>query len=309
MEGGKPEEKGLRTPGHLLAAHSSDLYPGIYFIRRLANFRAQMRRAVKLVRAAVHEKVFQKRSTLLVVGGGISGLAAGLEAAKHGMIVTLIESDRKLLSVQRKCATRYMHPYEYDWPLAHYRKNSFPFLQKDKRMCPEQMSWQAGMASSIATKMEKRILSRSPSNLNFALGFQHIPVSLKTLREDFDPIGEFDFIFICAGAKERTRMKEFASFRYWESDPLEKLSMGRYRHSVRKVLLSGGGDGGLQDFLRIVHYSTESRPFSAGLLLKKLLPASKSQSGVRRMGSQKAGELPAFSPRSGDDVEGIAESS
>lgn len=304
MESGQSEKMGLRTPGQLLEAHRSDLYPGTFSIQRLSNFRAQMKRAVTLVRAAFHkEKVFRKRSTLLVIGGGISGAAAALEAAEKGMVVTLIESERNLLSVQRKCATRWMHPYEYDWPLAHYSHRKFPSLAKDKKICPRLMHWQAGVASRIATNMGDRILARAPSSLNFQLSFTRIPVSLKTLREDFDPGGDFEFILICTGAREAidpAKFARFASFRYWENDPLEELHRSRRKRNIRRILLSGGGDGVLQDFLRIVHHTSERHLFSAGeLLSKKLLPALKRSPEFLAWVRKKQGNCRSFRPDPG----------
>ncbi len=259
-----------------------------------------MKRAVTLVRAAFHEeKEFKERSTLLVIGGGISGASAALEAAKKGLIVTLIESDRNLFSVQRKCATRWMHPYEYDWPLNHYRHGNFPYLTKDKKSCPKLMHWQAGVASRVATNMGGRIFARAPSNLNIQLSFTRIPVSLKTLREDFDPHGEFDFILICTGAREKFNLGEsrFASFRYWENDPLEKLHHSVRTRNIRRILLSGGGDGVLQDFLRIAHRTAQGHFFSAGeLLRKKLLPPLKRSPEFLAWVREKQGNCNSFRP-------------
>lgn len=264
---------GLITPEQLLAEHSSELYPAVYFIRRLANFRAQMKRAVMLVRSAAKKRIFQERSTLLIIGGGVSGLAAGLEAAKHNMVVTLLESEKELLSAQSRCDTRFLHPYEYNWPLAHYRENAFPALEKDKRICPDQMHWKAGVASEIVRKMRDQIRRRAPSNLDLRLGVKHIPVSLRTLRDDFDRDEEFEFILICAGAKERAKLDDFKGFEYWESDPLEDLDvLKKKRKGAQNVLISGGGDGGLQDLLRVTTSHPKNRPFSAGKLLNQLLP-------------------------------------
>jgi hypothetical protein len=44
--------------------------------------------------------------------------------------------------------------------------------------------------------------------------------------------------------------EQFTSFRFWQSDPLGERDLGVPLTKVR-VLVSGGGDGGLQDFIRI----------------------------------------------------------
>jgi hypothetical protein len=260
----------------LLIEHRSVENPTVYYIQRLSNFREQTSLAVRLVTAAFRQKVFKKENTLLIIGGGVSGAAAGLEASQRGMIVTLFESKRTLLSVQQRCKTRYLHPYEYYWPLAHYQKRTFPFTDIDKKYSPRPMRWSAGVASDIAKKLADQILKEKSPNLSFRLGVKHIPVSQKTLLEDFDSDGDYQFILVCAGARERTGFPNlaFASFPYWENDPLEKLC-SRYADGSRRkeqILLSGGGDGGLQDLLRIVTKPTRRKPFAAGQILEKLLP-------------------------------------
>jgi hypothetical protein len=260
----------------LLREQRSVKHPTVYYIQRESNFREQTSLAVRLVRAGFRQKVFERENTLLIIGGGVSGVAAGLEASQRGMIVTLFESKRTLLSIQRRCKTRYLHPYEYYWPLAHYQEKQFPFTSFDKKHCPRPMRWCAGVVSNVAKKLANQILKEKPPNLNFRLGIKHIPVSQKTLLEDFDPEGDYQFILVCAGARERTSIPNFsfASFSYWENDPLERLC-SRYLAShaqSRRILLSGGGDGGLQDLLRIITKPTSKQPFSAGQILKKFLP-------------------------------------
>jgi hypothetical protein len=135
------------------------------------------------------------------------------------------------------------------------------------------MRWKAGVASEIVEKMDRQIMADIPSNFDIRTGSRHIPVNLRALRYNFDPEGEFEFILICAGAVERTRLKQFASFAYWEADKLENLASLKNNKRIQRVLISGGGDGGLQDLLRVTTTHPKNKPFSAGKMLQQLLPA------------------------------------
>jgi hypothetical protein len=255
----------------VLAEHSVAGFENVYVITRQANFRAQMRNAVRLVRAAFKEKRLRDGTPLLVIGGGVSGAAVALEAAKRGMVVTLLESAKSLLSVQRACSTRRLHPHEYDWPQAHCQTGHYPHLREDKKYCPALMRWEADVASRIAKKISDRIQNECPRNLTIQLRADHVPVSLDTLRKDFDPNRVHKNIIICAGATEDTKVDKFRGFAYWENDPLERLSSLSKRRRSRSVLIAGGGDGGLQDLLRIIYPQINGKKFSAGRLLSQLI--------------------------------------
>ncbi|MES2921754.1 MAG: FAD-dependent oxidoreductase [Verrucomicrobiota bacterium] len=255
-----------------------------------------MKRAVILVRTAAKKKVFKEYTPLLIIGGGVSGLAAALEAAKQNIFVTLIESERELFSVQRKCTTRYLHPHEYDWPLSHYREPAFPYSRKDESFTPLQMHWRAGIAADVVEKMANQITSSTPPKLNLRIGEDHIPVSLDTLRSKFDPRDEFEFILICAGGQEDTQLGKFTGFKYWDQDPLEKLSSLGSSKKVNNVLISGGGDGGLQDFLRIINDRKDGKPFSAGILLDRFLPTLKLSPEFVEWIGNKQNDCRAFRP-------------
>jgi hypothetical protein len=58
---------------------------------------------------------------------------------------------------------------------------------------------------------------------------------------------------------------EFASIPYWSEDKFEvaDLPSSLGKPNLR-ILISGGGDGGLQDFLRLTFRREDRRPFSAG---------------------------------------------
>lgn len=261
---------GLYTAKQLLEKHRSEIYADIFLIQRLGSFRAQMKRAVMLVRTCRKKQIFQPGTTLLIIGGGVSGIAAGLEAEKHGVIVTLFEAEEQLFSVQRNCSTRFMHPHEYDWPRSHYQESSYPFLARDQKICPVQMKWESGLASDVVDRMAKEVMSQKTRSFGIDLGVKRMPVSLDTLRSNFDPEDEYDFILICAGGIEKNRINEFTSFRYWENDNLEDQSLEIKTDRVRKILISGGADGGLQDFLRIIHKNQKSEPFAAGKMFDRL---------------------------------------
>ena len=72
--------------------------------------------------------------------------------------------------------------------------------------------------------------------------------------------GRFDMVLDCSGPGEEVVSlsaggQGFASFRFWENDRLEEPGFGLPpgRTGRPSILISGGGDGGLQEFLRIAY--------------------------------------------------------
>ena len=84
---------------------------------------------------------------------------------------------------------------------------------------------------------------------------------------------KFDFILNCTGfGEEQVSLpgNQHASYQFWADDLLEAPDFG-FSHPTRtpRVLISGGGDDALQDFLRIAFPN-----LSAGEIYDRLLPES-----------------------------------
>ncbi len=210
---------------------------------------------------------------ILVIGGGACGMTAAVALAQRGMIVEVAERDGHLFSLQRHCTSRWLDPTQYDWPLDIWRLQKFP-LRHDHRQPP--FSWGPGVAKTIAQKWGNQ-LSRHyrlvPGLANRLTFRQPIEASkeclyndgLRLMRVQFnDPqtqqfvgFGDYGAVIWAHGqGNERCNLpnnQQFKGLPFWHSDSLESLHSGLANQTQEgTVLISGGGDGALQDLLRVL---------------------------------------------------------
>lgn len=254
-----------------------------FWIPRKASIRDQIRMADVFVRAAKDEKIFELKPRHLVLGGGVTGVAVAIKAAALGTQIVLIEKAEQLFDVQARCSSRYIHPYEYSWPVIPFWPadeqglfDSYPMLKEDREVCPHPLRWTAGPASEVARKWQNQIADETSLKPVFRPDAPLLKG--RSLRQLFDSHDDFGLIIACVGGEERRAVAKdeekeaFGSFTYWSRDKFESdnlpLELGR---DPLKILISGGGDGGLQDFLRLTTRPQGGNLFSAGALLRKLV--------------------------------------
>jgi hypothetical protein len=79
--------------------------------------------------------------------------------------------------------------------------------------------------------------------------------------------GPFSIVIACGGAGiERTRVPDehptYTGYQFWKVDPYDKSNLGLPADVKPTVLISGGGDGSLQDYLRVVCRKTAGDIYS-----------------------------------------------
>jgi hypothetical protein len=136
----------------------TSLSDGIYLIGVLdvgVTIFNQQIRALNLIWALDRAGLLPAGVNTAVVSGGIAGLTAamalrnifslGSDSSRH--TITLFEARSVLCPLQRGCATRWVHPHIYDWPLSGSTNPSagLPI-----------MNWRAGRASDVATTIVKQ---------------------------------------------------------------------------------------------------------------------------------------------------------
>jgi hypothetical protein len=210
---------------------------------------------------------------VLVVGGGACGMTAAVALAQHGMTVEVAERDGHLFNLQRNCTSRWLDPTQYDWPLDNWRIQRFP-QQRSHRRSP--FTWGADVARRIAQKwggqlsrhrrvvpgLANRLIFRQPieAGLNPLYNQQ-----IRLMRVQFNnpQTGHFSgfrdyaaVIWAFGHGDERCNLPNSPQFRglpFWHTDPLESHHCGLAGQAQEgTVLVSGSGDGALQDFLRVV---------------------------------------------------------
>lgn len=202
---------------------------------------------------------------LLVVGAGVTGVAASWFATRWKGSTALQDTKITPLSRQAECRSRWLHPYAYDWPKGHWWIDEFPKLGE---LIPEILEWKSDQSANVAnnwiikffnwsTELQKKdpnIFKWLPDK-EITLPPESSQVEWERWRDEVDSGSHYDMILVCAGAVERCALTPddtFRSFRFWETDPYEDTYFELAPRSKFNILVSGGGDGGLQEFLRIL---------------------------------------------------------
>ena len=228
------------------------------------SIRDQMLRGVLLAERAYEEGLIDTTSRrLLVAGAGAAGATAAIRAAQLGVETLLVDRAPAPFLRQAACATRWIDPAQYDWPVSHWSAGHFPWAGP-----PVPLPWHADFGSNIAASWQVlfvQALAALRPLLRFRAGttvsvqptlivsstgpFIRVPLSHLTLGSA--PL--FGALFSAVGfGTERCDVGAYHGFNFWDNDPLEQPNAGIALPTQAAILISGGGDGGLQDTLRMI---------------------------------------------------------
>ncbi len=243
---------------------SSDLEP--------MSVRDQMFRGYILIKRLLAQGIIQENQEIpiLIVGAGVAGAMAAMVAVGHRVPVVLSEESEPLTRLA-SCYTRYVCPTQYDWPAPHWAISRYPWSGQ-----PMPLEWSINSASIVALEWQSKL--RNASSLNPKL--LRIESRRRFIKHDVDrarsivnayfdpplprePL-ECSLAIACAGfGSERCSLSKdqptYRGYAFWDADEYGKPNLGILGRTPN-VLISGGGDGALQDFLRIV---TNGRPASS----------------------------------------------
>lgn len=235
------------------------------------SIRDQMVRGQILIDRALEQGLIdQNNRNLLVVGAGAAGATAALHAARQGVQTTLIDSNTIPFSRQSGCLTRWIDPTQYDWPVDHWSAGHYPWVAPGPLRPP--LPWRAGRANVIAAAWAQKLnaLSLRYPHLTIYYGTEWNPiaslrygtrVSLRSLKgSPLVPKTPLTFKMVLSSTgfgNENCTVKNYKGFRFWDTDLFEQPNVGVQSTSA-DVLISGGGDGSLQDFLRIMTTKTSA---------------------------------------------------
>jgi hypothetical protein len=242
---------------------------------------------------------------VLIVGGGIAGITAGVALAESGIRVHVFEKDPMPFPLQRNCRSRWIDPHQYDWPLDHWGQESFPLAQSPIRSV--YASWTADRANTIVKKYWAPALplQNMLRRQNFRPTCEFIggrKVLLDKLQFDRESLlynvgncdsgvgetgehssgavvyGEYSSVVLFTGFGREITFAEsqsdgVGSPKFWETDRFEDVHSGRASANVESpVLLSGTGDGALQDLLRLTTRKKSARDVYLRLEAEGLAP-------------------------------------
>jgi len=200
---------------------------------------------------------------LLIIGGGACGITAAIRAAQLGVTATVLERSPRLFGLQAGCATRWLDPSQYDWPLDHWTQGYFPWAGATMPLYflsdwANRLAhlWRLHLhAASVAFGTLLRV--HVGAHLVAPAPFFHSPgaatVDVKYVNAAGMQIDTFGAVLVTTGfGSENTKVgSTFRGFAFWETDPFASANLALPSGVTPRVLISGAGDGALQDFLRI----------------------------------------------------------
>jgi hypothetical protein len=220
------------------------------------SIRDQIVRGVSVIQHALAENRIQADDLALIVGAGAAGVSAALQAQKENISCVLVDRQRGPFLVQARAGTRWIDPTQYDWPLEHWRRRVYPW-QPPGIPLPWVANWAPLIAAAwhrqfrsamshriqlrFSTAVASIIPTTRPSTSNFAVKLTNGEVFNPKIVVWTTGFGRED----CQDPK-----RKFAGIPFWATDPFTTIGLGTGK-SNPDVFISGAGDGGLQDYLRI----------------------------------------------------------
>jgi hypothetical protein len=218
--------------------------PGLYLLgslNRHITVHSQQCRAINLIHALQQEDGLHGKA-VAIVGAGFAGLTAAAFALEHTTAhVTLFDASPRPLWLQDRCANRWLHPGIYDWP--------YPGSLEPSTALPV-LNWRAGAAEDVAAQIraewERIAATKGLLRLQLETKISAVTSADGQLLINL-PGGEqqaFDIVVLAIGfGLERGGLGHVG---YWnDADGLDGIAKGS------SVLVSGFGDGGIADVLRL----------------------------------------------------------
>ncbi len=247
---------------------------------------SQQTRAINLIYALACEGRLKKGSRLAIIGGGPAGLTAAVAATFLGGNVTVFESASRPMNVFCPNAgndRRYAHPYAENWPYEKFSGDmsaALPFLK-----------WKGGTPANVAKQLVDGLLSLKKDS-SFPVYVETVceidpgrerewkvnyhavrwdwkkwsgplrkkkrkePPLLWNVERNEREVLECDLVIFAIGFGTDDRGSGQPG--YWKDDWKSQWSRIA-RNRRKKVLVSGGGDGGLIDAINASLISTAER--------------------------------------------------
>lgn len=227
-------------------------WKGVFVLGSFARYvtlYSQQVRALNLIYSLHQAKRLGIGTNVAVIGAGAAGLTATIAAARLGARATLLEKLDGPMGLQRNSQERYVHPHIYDWPAT--------AIDSEHARLPI-LDWSASYADVVARRFRRewenerrrqsdridpphwgvRDVTIDPSHAGSGLTL--------TWNDDKGPHGgEYHLVLIAMGFG--LEAAQWQQTRYWQNDRLD----GRDDGVKRICLVSGCGDGGLTDLMRL----------------------------------------------------------
>lgn len=226
------------------------------FARRVS-FASQQYRAFDLISALAEKGMLvpqpgKKFVRVAVIGAGIAGLTVASALRGRECRVDIFERNSDPLELQRNAHHRLVHPTISRWPTGPFELTTdFEFFD-----------WFAAPSSEVIEMMfddwtqRLRPKERDPKFrifdrvmvTHFLAEDKSVGLAFDTDRDDVPMDIRYDYIFVTAGFEEEMSLAVAGNGSYWTEDEIDS-----WRANKSAVYVSGCGDGGFIDALRLVH--------------------------------------------------------
>ena len=250
------------------------LEAGVYRLGQFApvSIRDQVIRANYLIEHLAASPELVPSTRLVVIGAGAAGLTAAAAASRLGVRdVTLVERANTVMSLQARSDSRWLDPVQYDWPAAHWHEEAWPLDETPRLFTAVSVPFPR-VAAAVAEDWAQEFQNRTSRLLGAAIKplfhtdalvwrrvTKGIEVDLRDLPTRTVTSTTFDLIIFAAGfglehsevPDTTSTTRPFKGLDFWSSDEFETDGMGLPATAKAGVLVSGAGDGALQDFVRL----------------------------------------------------------
>jgi hypothetical protein len=237
--------------------------PNCFFIGPFAkrvSFASQQYRAIDLVEALQRKGKLTSDSSVAVVGAGLAGLTA--TAALRGLRCKKVHLYEQTgpMHRQRGASHRVVHPTISRWPMEELRLTTrFPFLDWFAAPCDTiiahlMQDWNENLSRTDGTDTFDFRTEVTVQGFGIRPGPGTEQVRLQTVPAFADSL--YDIVLVTTGFADETTIGDFAATSYWVSDDIARRTaedLKQWGSGKRQILVSGCGDGGLIDCLRIIH--------------------------------------------------------
>lgn len=250
---------------HRLSARKYDL-TGL----RTGSIRDQLLRSSLVVSCLIDEGKIDSHRKLLILGAGASGMNAAMTAAEKGVSVDILEKNKHPFGTLLESTWRTVDPVEYDWPHKHCSQQIFPSGGQGIPLVQGRATG-AALAGAWAEKWSQWLKTKDGKNrrgsINLVsevnawdfLTFNEAPERIEVSGPwpDGQRSKSYGAILSCIGfGPERTfddrtptNWNGYRGPAFWtDNDGLG--ADNPLPTPARHVLISGGGDGAMQDFQR-----------------------------------------------------------
>jgi NAD(P)-binding Rossmann-like domain len=241
-------------------------FKSVFFIGPFAkrvSFASQQHRALNLVWALVEGGHIKLGDNIAVVGGGLAGLTACAALLAKDCTVTLFEKNGLVLERQRNTSHRFVHPTINNWPFNELSPTtSFPFLDWYSNTCNKAMrqvegEWQSGILHHLSDSLCSHTVKKFRTKEKVRVIFEDGRVGGGANKRRQKEAGPFDAAIVTTGFGDELAEKKYNTSSYWSSDD----NYGSTYGVDKKFIVSGIGDGGLIDALRLTHKDFDGGEF------------------------------------------------